>query len=154
MDVRVGVQRTLSAKELMLLNCVGEDSCESLGLQGDPTSPSWRKSRNSGSPECSLEGLMLKLKLQYFGHLMQRTDSFEKTLMLGKIEGRRKEDDRGWDGWMASPAQWTWVWINSGSWWWTGRPGMLRFMGLQRVGHDWATELNWTELNIKKQFYN
>ena len=56
-------------------------------------------------------------------------------------------DDRGWDGWMASQTQWTWVWVNSGSWWWTGRPGILRFMGSQRVGHDWATELNWTELN-------
>ena len=53
-------------------------------------------------------------------------------------------DNRGWDGWMASPTQWTWVWVNSGSWWWTGRPGMLQFMGLQRVGHDWATELHWT----------
>ena len=53
-----------------------------------------------------------------------------------------KGDDRGWDGWMASPTQWTWVWVNSGSWWWTGRPGVLRFMGSQRVGHDWATELN------------
>ena len=55
-------------------------------------------------------------------------------------------DDRGWDGWMASPTRWMWVWVNSGSWWWTGRPGMLRFTGSQRVGHDWATELNWTEL--------
>ena len=54
-------------------------------------------------------------------------------------------DDRGWDGWMASPTWWTWVWVNSGSWWWTGRPGVLRFMGLQRVRHDWVTELNWTE---------
>ena len=54
-------------------------------------------------------------------------------------------DDRGWDGWKASPSRWTWVWVNSRSWWWTGRPGMLRFMGLQRVGHDWVTELNWTE---------
>ena len=53
-----------------------------------------------------------------------------------------KGDDRGWDGWMASPTQWMWVWVNSGSWWWTGRPGKLRFMGLQRVGHDWVTELN------------
>ena len=53
-------------------------------------------------------------------------------------------DDRGWDGWMASPTQWTWVWVNSGSWWWTGRPGVLQLMGSQRVGHDWATELNWT----------
>ena len=54
-------------------------------------------------------------------------------------------DDRGWDGWMASPTRWTWVWVNSGRWWWTGGPGVLRFMGSQRVGHDWATELNWTE---------
>ena len=70
------------------------------------------------SPGCSLEGLMVKLKLQYFGHLMQRADSFEKTLMLGKMRvGER--DDRRWDGWMASPTQWTRVWVNSGSWWWT-----------------------------------
>ena len=55
-------------------------------------------------------------------------------------------DDRGWDGWMASPTRWAWVWVNSGSWWSTGRLGVLRFMGSQRVGHDWATELNWTEL--------
>ena len=57
-----------------------------------------------------------------------------------------KGDIRGWDGWMASLTQWTWVWVDSGSWWWTGRPGVLRFLGSQRVGHDWATELNWTEL--------
>ena len=96
---------------------------------------------------CSLEGLMLKLKLQYSGHLMRRVDSLEKTLMLGGLGAGGEGDDRGWDGWMASPTQWTWVWVNSGSWWWTGRTGMLRFMGSQRVGHDWATELNWTELN-------
>ena len=93
-------------------------------------------------PEYSLEGLMLRLKLQYFGHLMQRTDSWEKTLMLGKIEGGRRRG-RQRMRWMASLTWWTWVWVNSGSWWWTGRPGMLWFMGLQRVGHDWATELNW-----------
>ena len=57
-------------------------------------------------------------------------------------------DDRGWDGWMASPTRWTWVWVNSGCCWLTGRPGVLRFMGSQRVGHDWATELNWTEESI------
>ena len=57
-------------------------------------------------------------------------------------------DDRRWDGWMASPTQWTWVWLNSVSWWWTGRPGVLQFMGLQRVGHGWATELNW-KVNVK-----
>ena len=97
------------------------------------------------SPEYSLEGLMLKLKLQYFGHLMQRTDTLEKTLMLGKIKVG-EGDDRGWDGWMASLTQWTWVWVNSGSWWWTGRPGVLQSMGSQRVGHDWVTEMHWTEL--------
>ena len=69
------------------------------------------------SPGCSLEGLMLELKLQYFGHLMWRADSLEKTLMLGKIEGRRR-GDRGWDGWMASSTQWTWVRVDSWNWWW------------------------------------
>ena len=100
----------------------------------------------------SFEGLMLKLKLQSFGHLMRRTDSLEKTLMLGKIEGRRRRDNRGWDGWMASLTQWTWVLVDSGSWWQTGGPGMLRSMELQKVGHDWATELNWTEpkLSVSK----
>ena len=90
------------------------------------------------SLEYSLEGLMLKLKLQYFGHLMQRTDSFEKTLMLGKDWSREEKDNRGWDGWMASLTQWTCVWVNSRSWWWTGRPGALPSMGLQRVRHDWV----------------
>ena len=63
-------------------------------------------------------------------------------------EGLGAGGEGGWDGWMASLTRWTWVWVNSRSWWWTGRPGMLRFVGLQRVGHDWATELNWTELNF------
>ena len=103
------------------------------------------------SPEYSLEGLMLKLKLQNFGHLMWRTDSFERTLMLGKIEGGRRGDDRGWDGWMASPTQWTWVWVNSCSWWWTGRPGMLQSMRSQRVRHDWVIELNgWNTIGMLK----
>ena len=99
--------------------------------------------RKETSSEYSLEALMLKLKLQYFSHLMRRVNSLEKTLILGKIEGRKEGDNRGWDGCMASPTQWTWVWGNSRSWQWTGRPGMLQSMGLQRVGHDWATE--WTE---------
>ena len=99
------------------------------------------------SPGISLEGMMLNLKLQYFGHLIGRVDSLEKTLMLGGIRGRRS-DNRGWDGWMASLTWWTWVWVNSGSCWWTGRPGVLWFMGLQRVRHDWATDLIWSDVLI------
>ena len=95
------------------------------------------------SPGCSLEGLMLKLKFQYFGHPMWRVDSLEKTLMLGGIGAGGEGDDREWDGWMASPTRWMWVWVNSGNWWLTGRPGVLHFMGSQGVGHNWATELNW-----------
>ena len=95
------------------------------------------------SPGCSLEGLMLKLKLQY--HLMWRADSFEKTLMLGKIKGRNRRGWQRWDGWTASPTEWTWIWVNSRSLWWTRRPGGLQFLGLQRVRHEWATELNWAE---------
>ena len=94
------------------------------------------------SPGCSLEGLMLKLKLQYFGHLRGRADSFEKTCCWERLRSGGEGHDRGWDGWMASPTQWTWVWVDSGSWWWTGRAGVLQFMGLQRVRHNWATELN------------
>ena len=94
------------------------------------------------SPGCSLEGLMLKLKLQYFGHLIWRVDSLEKTLMLGGIGAGSQGDDRGWDDWMASPIRWTWVWVNSGRWWWTRRCGVLWFMGSQSVGHDSETKLN------------
>ena len=78
--------------------------------------------------------------------LLRRVDSLEKTLMLGGIGAGGRGDDRGWDGWMTSPSRWTWVWVNSGRWWWTGSPGVLRFMGSQRVGHDWVTELSWIEV--------
>ena len=91
------------------------------------------------NPEYSLEGLRLKPKLQYFGYLMQRTDSLEKILILGKTEEGGEGDDRGWAGWIASLTQWTWVWARSWSWWWTGKPGVLQCMRLQRVGHDWVT---------------
>ena len=100
------------------------------------------------SPGCSLEWLMLKRKLQYFGYLMRRADSLlKRPWCWERLKAGGEGDNRGWDGWMASPTQWTWVWVNSGSWWWTGRLGMLQFMELQRVRHDWVTELNWTELN-------
>ena len=65
-----------------------------------------------------------------------------------RLKAGGEGDDRGWDGCMASLTWWTWVWVNSGSWWWTGRPGMLQSMGSQGVGHDWATELNWTILAV------
>ena len=98
------------------------------------------------NPGISLEGMMLKLKLLYFGHLMQRVDSLEKTLMLGGIGGRRT---RGWQRmrWLGGITDlMDVVWVNSGSWRWTGRPDVLRFVGSKRVGHDWVTELNWTIL--------
>ena len=94
---------------------------------------------------------MLKLKLQYFGHLMWRADSWEKTLMLGGIRGgeRRGRQRMRWlDGITDSEG---WVWVNSGSGWWTGRPGMLQSRGLQRVGYDWVTELNWTDIWLLKK---
>ena len=104
-------------------------------------------------PEYSLEGLMLKLKLQYFDHLMWRIDSLEKTLMLGKIEGRRRRGGqkmRWLDGITDSME---WVWANPGSWWWTRKPGVLQSVRLQGVGHAWATELNWTEYNFNQNCF-
>ena len=140
MDVRVGLWRRLSAEELMLLKCgVGEDSWESLGLQGYPTSPFWMRST-----------------LGFFGRNNAKAETpvlwppHAKSWLIGKNSdaGRvgGEGDDRGWDGWMASRTRWTWVWVNSRRWWWTGRPGVLRFMGLQTVGHDWVAELNWYEI--------
>ena len=142
MDVRVGLWRKLSTEELTLLNCgVGEDPWESLGLQGDPTSPFWRRSAlgflwkewcwswNSSSLATSCEELT----------------HWKRLWCWERLEAGGEGNDRGWDGWMVSPTRWTLVWMNSGSWWWIGRPGMLRFMESQSVGHDWATELNWTE---------
>ena len=96
-------------------------------------------------PGCSLDGLMLRLKHQYFGHLLSRVDSLEKIPMLGWIGGRRRRGRQRMRWLDGTPTRWTWVWVNSVSWWWTGRPGVLPFMRLQRVRQDWATEVNWTE---------
>ena len=138
----IGLWRMLSTEELMLLNCgVGEDSWESLGLQGDPTSPFWKRSAlgflwkewcwswNSSTLATSCEELTHWKRLWHWEGLGAGGEG----------------DDRGWDGWMASLTRWTWVWVNSGSWWWTGRPGVLRFMGSQRVRHGWATDLIWSD---------
>ena len=108
----------------------------------------WRARRSNQSilkeisPEYSSEGLMLKLKLQYLATWCEELTHWKRPWFWERLKVGDEGDDRGWDGWMASLTQWTWVWVNSGSWWWTGRPGVLRFMGSQRVGHDWATELN------------
>ena len=137
MDVRIGLWRKLSADELMLLNCgVGEDSWESLGLQGDPTSPFWRR---------STLGFLWK---EWWWSWNSSTSCNELThwKRLWCCEGLGaggEGDDRGWDGWMASRTRWTWVWVNSRRWWWTGRPGKLQFMGSQRLRQDWVIELNW-----------
>ena len=125
----------------MLLICgVGEDSTESLGCK--EIQPVHSKGDQSwvfiGRTDAKAETPIL-----WPPHV--------KSWLTGKdwcwvgLGAGGKGDDRGWDGWMASWTRWTWVWVNSRSWWWTGRPDVLRFMGSQRVGHDWATELNWTE---------
>ena len=130
----------VSAEELMLLNCgVGEDSRESLGLQGDPTSPSERKSVLTihWKDRCwSWNSSTLATWCEELTH-------WKRPWCWERLKAGGEGDSRGWDGWMASPTQWTLVWVSSGSWWWTGRPGMLQSMGLQRVGHNWETELNW-----------
>ena len=132
----------------MLLNCgVGEDSWESLGLQGDPTSPFWRR---------SALGFLWKEWCYSWNSSILATSCEElthwKRLWCWERLGAGGEgDNRGWDGWMASWTRWTWIWVNSRSWWWTGRPGVLRFMGSQRVGHYWGTELNWTESFLQRK---
>ena len=103
----------------------------------------WRRLLREPVNEYSLEGLMLKLKLQYFGHLIQRSDSLEKTLILGNIEGSRRRGQQRMSWFDGSPTRWTWVWASFGSWWWRRNPGVLLSMLLQRFRRDWVTELNW-----------
>ena len=129
----------------MLLNCgIGEDSWEILGLQGNPTSPS--KGDQSwvfiGRSDVDAE-IPIIWSPDAKNRLIWKDPDAGKDLRAG-----REGDVRGWDGWMASPTQWTWVWINSGSWWWTGRPGVLQSMGFtksQTQLSDW-TERNWSKL--------
>ena len=142
----VGLWRKLNTKELMLLNCgVGKDSWESLWLQGDSTSPFWRRSVQGvhWRDWCwSWNSNPLVTWCEELTHL-------KRPWCWERLRAEGEGDDRGWDGWMVSLTQWTWVWVDSGSWWWTGRPGLLRFIGSWRVGHNWATELNWTEAGVQ-----
>ena len=144
MYVRVGLQRKLSPEELTLLNCgVGEDSWESLGLQ---------------------EIQPVHLKGNQYWIFIGRTNTEVETSILWPPDAKNwltgkdpdagndwrweeKGNNRGQDGWMASPPRWTWVWVSSGSWWWTGKPGVLQFVVSQRVGPDWVTELNWIQFS-------
>ena len=142
MDVRVGLWRKMSAEELMLLNCgVGEDSWESLGLQGDPPSPSWRR---------SVLGVHWKdwcwsWNSNTLASWCEEVTHLKRPWCWERLKAGGEGDGRGWVGWMLSPSQWIWVWASSGSCWWTGRPKVLWFMGTQRVGHEWMTELNLTD---------
>ena len=135
---------------MLLSYGVGEDSWESLGLQGDSSSV--------GSNHCWIF-LGVHWKDWCWSWNSNTLATWCKELTHSKrpwywerLRAGGEGDDRGWDGWMASPTQWTRVWVNSGSCWWTGRPGVLQFMGSQRVRHDWATELNWCEIDCQFRF--
>ena len=97
-------------------------------------------------PGCSFQGLMLKLNLNTLATWCEDLAHLKRLWCWERLRAGGEGDNRGWDAWMASSTQWTWVWVNSRSWWQTGRPGVLQFMGLQRLVHNWATDVNWTEL--------
>ena len=127
----------------MLLNCgVREDSWESLGLQGDQTKGNQHWIFFGRDDWCwSWTSNTLATWYEELTH-------WRRPWCWQRLKAGGEGDDRGWDGWMASPTQWTWVWVDSGSWWWTGRPGVLQSMGLQRVTQDWSNDRSdWTELN-------
>ena len=143
MDVRVGLWRRLSAEELMFWTVVLEKTPESL-LDHKEIQPVHPKGDQSwvfiGKTDAKAEPPILWPPHTKSWLLWKDPDA-------GRDWGQEGKGTTGWDVCMALPTSWTWVWVNSGSWWWTGRPGMLQFMGSHRVRHDWANELYWTELN-------
>ena len=149
MDVRVGLWGNLSTEELMLLSCgAREDSREPLGLQGDPTSPSYRR---------QVLGVHWKDSWGWnsntFATSCEELTHLKRPWCWEGLGAGGEGDDRDWDGWMASLTQWMWVWVNSGSWWWTGRPGVLWIHGVAKSRtqlSDWA-ELNETNQKWHKQ---
>ena len=102
------------------------------------------------NPEYSLEGWCWSWSTNPLATWCEELTHWKRPWCWKRLRAGGEGDDRGWDDWMASPTQWTWVWASSGSWWWTGKPGVLQSTGLQRVGHDWATELNWTGFILTK----
>ena len=105
------------------------------------------------SPGCSLEGLMLSWNSNTWATSCEELTHWKRPWCWEGLGAGGEGDNRGWDACMASLTRWTWVWVNSGSGWWTGRSGVVRFMGLQRVGHDWATQLNWTQIQCNLHPY-
>ena len=152
MDVRVGLKESWALKNWCFWTVVLEKTLES-PLDCKEIQPVQPKGDQSW-----LEELMLKLKLRSLATWCEELTHWKKPWCWERWKAGGEGDDRGWDGWMAPLTQWTWVWVNSWefmSWWWTERPGMLRFMGSQRVRHDWATELNWTDiLLINRPLYH
>ena len=113
-------------------------------MQGDPTSPSYRKSVLN----IHLKDWCWSWNSNTLATWCKELTHLKRLWCLERLKAGGEGDNRGWNGWMASPTQWTWVWVNYGSWWWIGRPGMLQSMGSQRIGRDWATELNWTNIKV------
>ena len=151
--MRVGLWRKLITEKFMLLNCgVGEDSWESLGLQGDPTSSSKRRS----VLDVHWKDWCWSWTSNTLATSCEELTHWKRPWCWEGLEAGSEGDDRGWDGWMASLTQWTWVWVNSGSWWWTGRPGVQRCMGSQGVRPDWVTEPTdwlWLSFIVDSQNY-
>ena len=135
----------------MLLNCgVGEDSWQFLGPQGDLTSPSERRS----VLDIHWKDWLWSWNSSTLATSYEELTHWKRPWCWERLKVGGEGDNRGWDGWMASSTQWTWVWLDSGSWWWTGRPGVLRFMGSQTVGHNWTTEPNWMLNNDKNNLFH